>query len=74
MQYLKPSDIYSRLSFATWMKDHPDVADMVWFSDGAHFYLDAQVSKKNCRSWGSEKYDIYMEKSLHSQKLTVWAA
>ena len=73
MQHLKPSDIHSRLSFATWMKDHPDIANMVWFSDEAHFYLDAQVNKKNCWLWGSEKPDIYM-KSLHSQKLTVWAA
>lgn len=74
MQHLKPSDIDSRLAFATWMKDRPDIADNTWFSDEAHFYLNAQVNKRNCRFWGTEKPNIYTERSLHSEKVTVWAA
>jgi hypothetical protein len=73
-QHLKASDISSRLAFATWMKDRPDIAVNTWFSDEAHFYLNAQVNKRNCRFWGTEKPDFCIERSLYSQKLTVWAA
>ena len=28
------------------MKDRPDIADNSWFSDEAHFYLNAQANKR----------------------------
>ena len=74
MQHLKESDIASRLRFARWMKEHIEILDVPWFSDEAHFYLNAQVNKKNCRYGGSEKPNIYIEKPLHGEKVTVWAA
>lgn len=74
MQHLKDSDISSRLQFANWMKEHSEITDVIWFSDEAHFYLNEQVNKRNCRYWGSEKRNIYIEKPLHGEKLTVWAA
>lgn len=74
MQHLKPTDITSRLSFARWMVANIHIVDNIWFSDEAHFFLNAQVNKKNCRYWGTEKPHYYIEKSLHAEKVTVWAA
>lgn len=74
MQHLKETDISSRLSFANWMTSHLDVVDKLWFSDEAHFYLNSQVNKQNCRYWGNEKPDFYIEKPLHGERVTVWAA
>ena len=37
------------------MKGHVDITDLPWFSEEAHFYLNAQVNKQKCRSWGSEQ-------------------
>lgn len=73
-QHLKDSDIESRLRFAHWMNENENIADILWFSDEAHFYSNAQVNKKNCRYWSTEKPDFYLEKTLHSEKVTVWAA
>ena len=56
------------------MKDRPDIADNTWFTDKVHFYLNAQVNKRNCRFWGTEKPNIYTERSLHSEKVNVWVA
>ena len=73
MQHLKDSDIESRLHFAHWMKENDQIADFIWFSDEAHFHLNAQVNKRNCRFGGSEKPDLYLEKPLHGEKVTAWA-
>ena len=44
------------------------------FSDEAHFYLNAEINKMNRRFWGTEKPDFCIEKPLHCEKVTVWAA
>jgi len=74
MQSLKDTDIGSRLAFARWMLTKEDVIDSVWFSDEAHFNLCGHVNKQNMRFWGSNKPDVYDERPLHSEKVTVWAA
>ena len=74
MQHLKDSDIESKLHFAHWMEENDQIADVIWLSDEAHFHLNAEVNKWNCRFWGSEKPDLYLEKSLHGEKVTAWAA
>ena len=74
MQHLKDSDIEARLKFANWVKLNEGVINQVWFSDEAHFYLNGQVNKQNCRFWGKEKPDVYLEKPLHGDKVTVWVA
>ena len=71
-QHLKDSDIESILQFAHWMKENDENADVIWFSDEAHFYLNAQVNKRKCQFWGSEKPDLYLEKPMHGEKVT-WA-
>ena len=61
MQHLKPTDIESRLSFARWVTENEDIVGQIWFSDEAHFYLNAQVNKKNAIFWGNEKPEFYIE-------------
>ena len=46
----------------------------IWFSDESHFYLNAAVNKQNRRVWGIEKPNSYLEKPLHDDKVTAWAA
>ena len=68
MQHLKPIDIESRLSFARWVTETEDIVGQIWFSDEAHFYLNAQVNKKNATFLGTEKQEFHIE------NVTVWAA
>ena len=46
----------------------------LFFSDEAHFWLKCYVNKQNYRFWGTENPDISISKSLHSEKVTLWAA
>ena len=68
MQHLKESDIARRLGFARWMKEHIEILDVLWFSDEADFYSNAQVKRR------IEKPNIYIVKPLHDEKVTVRAA
>ena len=45
-------------------------------SDEAHFWLNGYVNKENYRFWGTENRNtgISISKSLHSEKVTLWAA
>ena len=74
IQHLKESDIESRIEFARWMKDHLEIGNKMWFSDGFHVYLNNIVNKQNCRFWGTEKSNFHYEKPLHDDKITVWFA
>jgi hypothetical protein len=74
MQHLKQSDIESRLTFAQWIREHDNIVNDIWFSDEAHFYLNGIVNKRNSRYWGSEIPNLYLEKPVHGEKITVWAA
>jgi hypothetical protein len=74
MQNLKETDINSRLEFARWMIDNVNTIEKIWFSDNSHFYLNAAVNNQNCRVWSKEKPTFCLEKPLHDDKLTVWAA
>ena len=44
------------------------------FSDEAHFWLNGYVNKQNYRFWGTENPNISISKSLHPEKVTLWAA
>ncbi|GFU87922.1 uncharacterized protein TNCV_1334921 [Trichonephila clavipes] len=43
-------------------------------SDEAHFWLNGYVNKQNCRIWSEANPQVYVETSLHPEKLTVWCA
>ncbi|GFV10116.1 uncharacterized protein TNCV_3660681 [Trichonephila clavipes] len=43
--------------------------------DEAHFWLNSYVNKQNCRIWSEANPQVvYVETSLHPEKLTVWCA
>ncbi|GFV33829.1 putative DD41D transposase [Trichonephila clavipes] len=46
----------------------------ILFSDEAHFWLIGYVNKQNCRIWSEANPQVYVETSLHLEKLTVWCA
>ncbi|KAF2357472.1 hypothetical protein FHG87_011770 [Trinorchestia longiramus] len=41
-------------------------------SDEAHFHFSGYVNKQNCRIWAQQQPKHFVEKPLHSQKVTVW--
>ena len=42
------------------------------FSDEAHFDLGGYVNNQNCRIWGTENQQAYIEKPMHPKRFTVW--
>ena len=47
------------------MKDRSDIATNTWFSDEAHFYLNAQVNKGLTHVSWVQKQNIFINKSLN---------
>ncbi|GFT65867.1 DUF5641 domain-containing protein [Trichonephila clavipes] len=43
-------------------------------NDEAHFWLNGYVNKQNCRIWSEANPQVYVEKPLHPEKLTLWSA
>ncbi|GFV72866.1 putative transposase [Trichonephila clavipes] len=64
--------------FVEWAQNEiavvPDFHKRILFSDEAHFWLNGYVSKQNCRIWSEGNPQVYVEKPLHPEKLTVWCA
>ncbi|GFT67719.1 hypothetical protein TNCV_271241 [Trichonephila clavipes] len=46
----------------------------VYSGDEAHFWLNGYVSRQNCRIWSEANPQVYDEKPLYPEKLTVWCA
>ncbi|GFV40707.1 hypothetical protein TNCV_5054871 [Trichonephila clavipes] len=51
-----------------------DIHKRILFSDEAHFWLNDYVNKQNCRLWSEANPQVYVETTLHPEKLTVWCA
>jgi hypothetical protein len=66
MQHLKKNDIESRLTFAQWIREHDNIVNDIWFN--------RIVNMRHSQYWGSEKPNLYLEKPVHGEKITVWAA
>ncbi|GFV48168.1 uncharacterized protein TNCV_3554471 [Trichonephila clavipes] len=66
------------LRFVEWAQNEiavvPDFHKRILFSDEAHFWLNGYVNKQNCRIWSEANPQVYVETSLHPEKLTVWCA
>ena len=63
--------------FAKWACDRlTEDADFgqkkITFSDEAHFDLGGYVKKQNCRIWGTENPNAYIEKPTHPKRANVW--
>ncbi|GFW99030.1 putative transposable element [Trichonephila clavipes] len=68
----------ARRRFIEWARNEiaviPDFHKRILFSDEAHFWLNGYVNKQNCRIWSEANPQVYVEKPLHPEKLTVWCA
>ncbi|GFY03701.1 transposase [Trichonephila clavipes] len=51
-----------------------DFHKRILFSDEAHFWLNGYVNKQNCRIRSEANPQVYVEKPLHPETLTVWCA
>lgn len=78
MQSLSITDQVDRLAFCNWATDvvgnYADAFQDVWFTDESHFLLSGHVCKQNMRFWSTEQPHYFVEKPLHSEKVTVWCA
>ena len=78
IQSLISQKFASRLAFATTIKTKIDRREIninrVWFLNKAHISLNEYVNKQNYSFWGSENSNVLVSRSLHAQRLTVWAA
>ncbi|GFW06599.1 putative transposable element [Trichonephila clavipes] len=65
----------ARRRFVEWAQNEiavvPDFHKRILFSDEAHFWLNGYVNKQNCRIWSEANPQVYVETSLHPEKLTV---
>ncbi|GFW43134.1 uncharacterized protein TNCV_1475291 [Trichonephila clavipes] len=72
------NDHQARRRFVEWAQNEiavvPDFHKRILFSDEAHFWLNGYVNKQNCRIWNEANPQVYVETSLHPEKLTVWCA
>ncbi|GFX72202.1 uncharacterized protein TNCV_1954781 [Trichonephila clavipes] len=72
------NDHQARRRFVEWTQNEiavvPDFHKRILFSDEAHFWLNGYVNKQNCRIWSEANPQVYVETSLHPEKLTVWCA
>lgn len=48
--------------FANWMKNNNEIVQDIWFSDEAHFYLNAIVTERNTCYWDSENPTFTMKR------------
>ncbi|GFX47106.1 hypothetical protein TNCV_2746831 [Trichonephila clavipes] len=70
------NDHQARRRFVEWAQNEiavvPDFHKRILFSDEAHFWLNGYVNKQNCRIWSEANPQVYVEATLHPEKLTVW--
>jgi hypothetical protein len=78
VQKLYETDKPRRKSFCEWflaeVEDHPTLNDSCFWSDECHVWLDGYVNSQNSRCWAKKNPHVHVERSLHPQRLTVWAA
>ncbi|GFV08103.1 uncharacterized protein TNCV_1047321 [Trichonephila clavipes] len=72
------NDHQARRRFVEWAQNKiavvPDFHKRILFSDEAHSWLNGYVNKQNCRIWSVANPQVYVETSLHPEKLIVWCA
>ncbi|GFU54497.1 hypothetical protein TNCV_3024721 [Trichonephila clavipes] len=68
----------ARRRFVEWAQNEiavvPDFHKRILFSDEAHFWLNGYVNKQNCHIWSEANPQVYVETTLHPEKLTVGCA
>ncbi|GFV56000.1 uncharacterized protein TNCV_2729041 [Trichonephila clavipes] len=68
----------ARRRFVDWAQNEiaviPDFCKRILFRHEAHFWMNGYVNKQNCRIWNEANPQVYVQKPLHPEKLTVWCA
>lgn len=76
LQALTENDYVQRLAFCEWFLDMCDnndnFLDNILWSDEAHFYLNGQLSTRNCVFWETSNPPHFSTAPLHSPKVTIW--
>ncbi|GFV62749.1 uncharacterized protein TNCV_3101221 [Trichonephila clavipes] len=72
------NDHQARRRFIEWAQNEiaviPDFHKRILFSDEEHFWLNGYVNKQICLIWSEANPQMYVETTLHPEKLTVWCA
>ncbi|GFW63339.1 hypothetical protein TNCV_3477551 [Trichonephila clavipes] len=72
------NDHQARRRFVEWAQTEIagvlDFHKRILFSDEAHFWLNGNVNKQNCRIWSEANPQVYVKTPLHPETLTVWCA
>lgn len=75
---IEPGDYSVRETFCRkvleLIENDPTVIDNLFMSDEAHFDLNGNVNKQNCRFWAESSPHVIHEVKLHPQRVTVWCA
>ena len=54
--------------------DDNTLINCLFMSDDAHFDLNGNVNKRNCRIWGESNPKVIHETELYQERVTVWCA
>lgn len=75
---LNPQDLPVRLEFCQKMismaEEDNTLINCLFMSDEAHFDLNGNVNKQNCRIWNESNPEMLHETELHPERVTVWCA
>lgn len=75
---LNPLDLPIRLEFCQKIiemaEEDNNFINCLFMSDEAHFDLNGNVNKQNCRIWSQSNPQILHEMELHPERVTVWCA
>lgn len=78
VQELSAQDKINRLQFCrnfmNLRENHQGIEYYLYMSDEAHFYLNGDVNKQNCRYWAEDNPREIHQRPLHSPKVTAWCA
>lgn len=77
VQQLYPQDFNQRVQYCEWFNQHlhnNNLLDVTFFTDEAWVHLSGYVNSQNYRTWGTENPHVFVETTLHPQKIGIWVA
>ncbi|XP_031338283.1 uncharacterized protein LOC116167171 [Photinus pyralis] len=77
VQQLHALDYDRRVQYCHWFNERlndNNLLDLTFYSDEAWVHLSGYVNSQNYRTWAAENPHIFVETSLHPQKVGVWVA
>ena len=63
---------YTATTSPKWAFGEKRFSTKILFSDEAHFWLNGNVNKQNCRNWAEDQPQEVQELPLYPEKPTVW--